>query len=79
MLRNLGELMLQMLLGPEYDRQKPFEIQCDKISDPHIHRLLGRLLLPVEQRFISFNELLEDLQGFDEIEGLPRLTTEQGK
>jgi hypothetical protein len=67
-LRNLGELLLKMLLGPGYSADARIDDLCAKLESARVRRLVGRFLLPGEWRFASFSELLEELRCFDEVE-----------
>lgn len=75
-LRGLGELLLQMLLGPAYDGDARIDDLCAKVINARVRRLVGRFLLPGEWRFASFSELLAELRSFDEVEEQLSSTTE---
>lgn len=68
-LHSLGELLLQMLLGPAYAVDAPVDDLCAAIDNSKIRCLIGRFLLPGESRFVSFTELLEELRCFDDVAG----------
>lgn len=69
-LHSIGDLLLHMLLGPDYNNAERIDDQVAKIDNSKIRRLVGRFLLPGEWRFSSFAELLEELVCFNEIADL---------
>ncbi|NOY12436.1 MAG: hypothetical protein GXP51_01715 [Deltaproteobacteria bacterium] len=77
-LRSLGELLLQMLLGPDGNGDGRIDEQLGRIDTVEIRRLVGRLLLPEELRFSSFTEVLEELGSFDAVAEPLRVKTAAG-
>ena len=73
-LRSLGELLLQVTLGYKADLDERIDDLLAMIDNRQLKKLLGRLLLPGEWRFGSYNELLEELSA---VEGLAPLMSGQ--
>ena len=67
-LRALGLLLLQMLLGPQFNPAEQPESQLLRVKNDRIRQLLGRFLLPEEWPFENYAELLAELRGFGDLD-----------
>ncbi len=66
-LQALGLLLLQMLLGPQFNPAGQPEDQISQVKNDRVKQLLARLLLPEEWPFENYAELLNELRSFSEL------------
>ncbi|SHJ49905.1 Serine/threonine protein kinase [Malonomonas rubra DSM 5091] len=64
----LGNLLLQMLLGPRYSSKNAVADLLEQIDNQRMRQLLARFLLPEEWPFESYAELRDELGSFDGFE-----------
>lgn len=75
-LRALGMLLLQMVLGPQFNPAGQPESQLSLVTNDRVKQLLGRFLLPEEWSFESYAELLTELHSYAEVDSQPESRVE---